>query len=128
MNNSKLITFIAIVIPILLLMAAARMLGLPVFERIATLLFINMIMVLGLQVFMGNSGILSFAHVAFMGIGAYTSSLLTIPLQMRGMVLPDLYLVMKPLLLSPYLAIGIGAVAAMLVAAIVAYPLMRLSD
>ncbi|MCT8974634.1 branched-chain amino acid ABC transporter permease [Microbaculum marinisediminis] len=128
MNNSKLITFVAIVIPVLAVMLAARFLGFPVFERIVTLLFINMILVLGLQAFMGNSGILSFAHIAFMGIGAYTSSLFTIPLQMRGMVLPDLYPVLKPILLSPYAAIAVGAVAAMLVAALVAYPLMRLSD
>jgi branched-chain amino acid transport system permease protein len=128
MNNSKLITLAAVTAPVLLLVLASKMLGFPVFERITTLLLINMILVLGLQVFMGNSGILSFAHVAFMGIGAYTSSLFTIPLQMRGMVLPDLYLVLKPVLLSPYLSIAVGALAAMLVAALVAYPLMRLSD
>ena len=128
MNNVKLTTFIAIVMSVLAVILATRLLGSPVLDRMATLLFINMILVLGLQVFMGNSGILSFAHVAFMGIGAYTSSLFTIPLQMRGMVLPDLYPVLKPLLLSPYAAIAIGAVAAMLVAALVAYPLMRLSD
>ncbi|MFU0504337.1 branched-chain amino acid ABC transporter permease [Pseudaminobacter sp. NGMCC 1.201702] len=128
MNNSKLITLAAVTAPVLLLVLASKMLGFPVFERITTLLLINMILVLGLQVFMGNSGILSFAHVAFMGIGAYTSSLFTIPLQMRGMVLPDLYLVLKPVLLSPYISIAVGALAAMLIAALVAYPLMRLSD
>jgi len=128
MNNSKLITLAAVTIPVLLLVLASKVLGFPVFERIATLLMINMILVLGLQVFMGNSGILSFAHVAFMGIGAYTSALFTIPLQMRGMVLPDLYLVVKPILLSPYISIVIGALAAMLVALVVSYPLMRLSD
>lgn len=128
MNNSKLITLAAVITPVVLLALASTALGFPVFERIATLLLINMILVLGLQVFMGNSGILSFAHIAFMGIGAYTSSLFTIPLQMRGMVLPDLYLVVKPILLSPYLSIVIGALFAMLIAALVAYPLMRLSD
>lgn len=128
MNNSKLITLAAVITPVVLLALASTALGFPVFERIATLLLINMILVLGLQVFMGNSGILSFAHIAFMGIGAYTSSLFTIPLQMRGMVLPDLYLVVKPILLSPYISIAIGALFAMLVAALVAYPLMRLSD
>lgn len=128
MHNSKLITLAAVIAPVLLLTMVSTLLGFPVLERIATLLLINIILVLGLQVFMGNSGILSFAHIAFMGIGAYTSSLFTIPLQMRGMVLPDLYPVLKPLLFSPYLAIVIGALAAMLVAAVVAYPLMRLSD
>lgn len=128
MNNSKLITLAAVITPVVLLALASAAVGFPVFERIATLLLINMILVLGLQAFMGNSGILSFAHIAFMGIGAYTSSLFTIPLQMRGMVLPDLYLVVKPILLSPYISIAIGALFAMLVAALVAYPLMRLSD
>jgi len=128
MNKSKLITLAIVIAPIILLVIIAKLLGLQVFERIATLLLINMILVLGLQVFMGNSGILSFAHIAFMGIGAYTSSLFTIPLQMRGMVLPDLYPVIKPLLLSPFSAIVLGAVVAMLVASVIAYPLMRLSD
>lgn len=128
MNKNKLITLAVVIAPVLVLILIVNMLGFPVFERIATLLLINMILVLGLQVFMGNSGILSFAHIAFMGIGAYTSSLFTIPLQMRGMVLPDLYPVLKPLLLSPYSAIVLGAIVAMLVAALIAYPLMRLSD
>ena len=59
-------------------------------------------LVLGLQLFMGNSGILSFAHMGFMGVGAYTSAVLTIPAQMKGMALPDLY---------PFLQ-GVAAVAA----------------
>lgn len=128
MNRNKLITLIMVIAPVILLVGFSNLLGLPVFERIATLLLINMVLVLGLQVFMGNSGILSFAHIAFMGIGAYTSSMFTIPMQMRGMVLPDLYPVLKPLLLSPFSAIVLGAIVAMLVASIIAYPLMRLSD
>ena len=50
---------------------------------------------------MGNSGILSFAHMGFMGVGAYASAVLTIPVQMKGMALPDLY---------PFLQ-GVAAVA-----------------
>ena len=61
-------------------------------RRIATNLCISLVLVLGLQVFMGNSGILSFAHIGFMGIGAYVSAVLTIPVQMKGMALPDLSL------------------------------------
>ncbi len=33
--------------------------------------------------FSGNSGVLSFGHVAFMAIGAYTSALLTIPPEIK---------------------------------------------
>ncbi len=38
-------------------------------------MFVSLILVLGLQLYMGNSGILTFAHIGFMGIGAYTSVL-----------------------------------------------------
>ena len=55
------------------------------------------------RLFMGNSGILSFAHIGFMGVGAYTSAVLTIPVQMKGMALPDLYPFLQGVELSPYL-------------------------
>jgi len=99
-----------------------------VLERIATNLCISLVLVLGLQVFMGNSGILSFAHIGFMGVGAYTSALLTIPVRMKSMALPDLYPVLAGIEISPIAAILIGGLMAAVVAAAVAYPLMRLSD
>ena len=113
---------------ILALVITAELLGARLFDRIAINLCIALVLVLGLQVFMGNSGILSFAHIGFMGIGAYSSAVLTIPAQMKGMALPDLYPVLETLQLSPYLAIIVGGLVAALVALVVAYPLMRLSD
>ncbi|MGI9420853.1 MAG: branched-chain amino acid ABC transporter permease [Geminicoccaceae bacterium] len=113
---------------ILALVLVAELLGLRLFDRITTNLCISLVLVLGLQVFMGNSGILSFAHIGFMGIGAYASAVLTIPAQMKGMALPDLYPFLENVQLSPYLAIPIGGLVAAAVASIVAYPLMRLSD
>ncbi|HSM20132.1 MAG TPA: branched-chain amino acid ABC transporter permease [Hyphomicrobiales bacterium] len=113
---------------IVLTVIASEALGIRLYDRIATTLCIALVLVLGLQVFMGNSGILSFAHIGFMGVGAYTSAVLTIPVQMKGMALPDLYPVMQGIELSPYLAIAAGGLVAALVAAVVSYPLMRLSD
>jgi branched-chain amino acid transport system permease protein len=110
------------------LVIGAELSGVRVYDRIATSLCISLVLVLGLQVFMGNSGILSFAHVGFMGIGAYASALLTIPAQVKGMALPELYPVLVGLELSPYLAMMAGGVVAAVVAALVSYPLMRLSD
>ena len=49
--------------------------GTAIFERIVTNLFIYIILVVGLQIFMGNSGILSFAHIGYMSIGAYCSGI-----------------------------------------------------
>ncbi|MXQ10620.1 branched-chain amino acid ABC transporter permease [Microvirga makkahensis] len=113
---------------VLLLVAGVEALGVRVFDRIATNLCISLVLVLGLQIFMGNSGILSFAHIGFMGVGAYTSALLTIPAQMKGMALPDLYAVLQGVQLPPYAAMVVGGLVAAAVAAVLSYPLMRLSD
>jgi branched-chain amino acid transport system permease protein len=121
-------TLALLLLPLALLVLGTELFGVRVFERIAINLCISLILVVGLQVFMGNSGILSFAHIGFMGVGAYTSAVLSIPAQMKGMALPDLYPVIAGLEISPYLAIAIGGVVAAAVAALVSYPLMRLSD
>jgi branched-chain amino acid transport system permease protein len=113
---------------IVALVIATEIMGVRLYSRIALNLCIALILVLGLQVFMGNSGILSFAHIGFMGIGAYTTAVLTIPAQMKGMALPDLYPFLVEVQISPYLGILIGGLTAALVAAAVSYPLMRLSD
>jgi branched-chain amino acid transport system permease protein len=98
------------------------------YDRIGIQLCISLVLVLGLQAFMGNSGILSFAHIGFMGVGAYTSAVLTIPAQMKGMALPDLYPFLQGVALSPAFGIAAGGLVAAAVAAAVSYPLMRLSD
>jgi branched-chain amino acid transport system permease protein len=49
------------------------------YTRIAVRMLLLLLVVLALQIFSGNSGVLSFGHIAFMAIGAYTSALLTIP-------------------------------------------------
>ena len=40
-------------------------------ERTLVVFFISLIAVLGMGIYSGNSGILSFGHLAFMGIAAY---------------------------------------------------------
>ena len=53
-------------------------------------LFIWLMLVLGLQIFSGNSGVLSFGHVAFMAAGAYFSALLTIPPAIKEFTFADM--------------------------------------
>jgi branched-chain amino acid transport system permease protein len=128
LDRKSWITMVLLLLPVALLLLGAEQLGVRLFERIAINLCISLVLVVGLQVFMGNSGILSFAHIGFMGVGAYASAVLSIPLQMKNMALPDLYPVLAGIELSPYLAIAIGGLFAAAVAAVVSYPLMRLSD
>jgi len=58
--------------------------------NIATLVLLQLAAVLSLAVFSGNSGIVSFGHSAFMGIGAYVSGILTMNAAMQRSTLPAL--------------------------------------
>ena len=126
--NKNLVTLVVLLALVMVLVGVAEIAGDRLFERIATNLCISLVLVLGLQVFMGNSGILSFAHIGFMGVGAYVSGVLSMPVQMKGMALPELYPVLQEIQLSPYISIFAAGLVAAGVAAAVAYPLMRLSD
>ena len=96
-------------------------------SRIATLGLVNLILVVGLYVFVGNSGILSFGQMSFMAVGAYISGALTVPLAMRNVLLPNLPGPLGTELLPTVPAIILGAAVAVVVAFIVAVPLMQLS-
>jgi branched-chain amino acid transport system permease protein len=128
LNKQNICTICLLILPIIVLVVIAEVIDIRLFSRIATILLINLILVLGLQIFTGNSGILSFAHIGFMGVGAYTTAVLTMPVQMKSMALPDLYLVLKSVEIDPILGILAGGAVAAIVASIISYPLMRLSD
>ena len=123
-----LLTIAILALLIITAALASHLLGIRLYDRVVTNLCISLVLVLGLQLFMGNSGILSFAHMGFMGVGAYSLAVLTIPVQMKAMALPDLYPFLQGVQLSPPIAIAVAGVVAALVAAVVSYPLMRLSD
>ena len=121
-------TFFVLAVPLLMISLVTFLIGDLLIERIVTVLFIDVILVLALQVFMGNSGILSFAVAGFMGIGAYGSVLFSMTPAAKAAALPDLYPFLTQIQLPFVVSVLIGGLIAALVAAIVAYPLMRLSD
>ena len=51
----------------------------------------NLIIVVAMWTFIGNSGVLSFGHIAFVAVGAWTLSLLTIPPNIKSAIMPDLF-------------------------------------
>ena len=53
-------------------------------------LLVNLLLVLGLQAFIGTTGILSFGHLAFAQIAAYGTALVAIPVATKASSLPDL--------------------------------------
>ena len=71
-------------------MALVQALGSTSSSRTYVMFLVNVMLVVSIQTFIGNSGIVSFGHVAFMGIGAYTTALVTIPEAVKGAQLPEL--------------------------------------
>jgi len=62
----------------------------PAMERMYIVFLINLIVVTGMGVYCGNTGILSFGHLSFMAIGAYLSGILTISANLKKFSLPML--------------------------------------
>ncbi len=58
-------------------------------QRMMTLYCVNLCAVLAFQIFSGNSGVVSFGHTAFMGVGAYVSAWLTMPFALQRTALPN---------------------------------------
>jgi branched-chain amino acid transport system permease protein len=88
---------------------------------------VSVAIVVSIYVFVGNSGVLSFGQLSFVAAGAFLSGVMTIPLESKTGVLPELFPILRdnsvgnvPSLL---LAAGIGGLFALLVG----MPLMRLS-
>jgi branched-chain amino acid transport system permease protein len=58
-------------------------------QTVVLIFLYDLLVVLGLQVFTGNSGVVSFGHVAFMGIAAYTTALLTTDPSSKASQIPN---------------------------------------
>jgi branched-chain amino acid transport system permease protein len=113
-------------LPLLLLAVLFSQFGGASLQRTYTLFLINLIAVLGLGVFSGNSGILSFGHVAFIGLGAYLSGILTLPLDTKASTLPNLpaFLASVEWGLPPALIVTMIAVG--LFGAVIGLPIARM--
>lgn len=88
---------------------------------------VNLIIVVALWVFVGNSGVLSFGHIAFVAIGAWTLSLLTIEPIIKANLLPTLFPFVQDASASPVVALILGAVMGGAVAFFSALVLMKLN-
>lgn len=87
----------------------------------------DLVIVVGLQLFVGNSGVLSFGHISFAAVGAWTMGLLTIDPTVKRAVLPQLFPWLSSASASPAVALILGAVFGGVLAFIVAPFLMRLN-
>ncbi len=120
---------ISLAVPLVLvaLTAAVGASGTPAFEETVTLILCNLVVVLGLQVFIGNSGVYSFGQLGFAASGGYVAALLSIPAAFAALQTPELPKLIADAQLSSLLSILIAAVASAMLAAAVGWPLMRTS-
>ena len=118
----------AILIAILIAVAISAVLsGSGSYNQTVIEIFIRVVLVVGLYVFIGNSGVISFGHIGFTCLGAYMTAWLTILPAMKKSKLKGL----PDFILNTKLHYSLGLLAAMAFAAVCAYfigkILMRLS-
>ncbi|MEM6440568.1 MAG: branched-chain amino acid ABC transporter permease [Pseudomonadota bacterium] len=112
---------------VILVVLGIQALGDAIVSRSLTEALIRLVVVVGLFVFIGNSGLMSFGHIAFMMIGAYATAWQTMPVMTKGIFAPGLpdYLLQNSHHWLP--ATLAGGVAASMVAVVAGVALMRLS-
>jgi branched-chain amino acid transport system permease protein len=101
--------------------------GGPVTKGVVVVALINLVLVVGLYVFVGNSGVFSFGSIGLAAVGAYTAGLLVIPSDQKAILQPDLPGFIADTSFGSVGATLMGGAVAAVVAAAFAVPLMRLS-
>ncbi len=87
--SARLQTF-AILALLILAASLPGYLGTAATERFAIDMMVKLVFVIGLSIFVGNTGVLSFGHAAFASIAAYSAAWFTIPPITKKVFLPDL--------------------------------------
>ncbi|MDX6628327.1 MAG: branched-chain amino acid transport system permease protein, partial [Gaiellales bacterium] len=88
---------------------------------------ISVAMVVATYVFVGNSGVLSFGQISFVAVGGFTSGVMTIPVESKSGVLPDLFPILRDHTLGMASSLVLAALVGGLLALVLGLPLMRLS-
>jgi branched-chain amino acid transport system permease protein len=96
-------------------------------DQLITEMMVNTIIVVGLQVFVGNTGVLSFGHLGFASIAAYTTALLAIPAAKKGTLLRKAPWGIAEVEISVTTATIIGVLLALVVGVLVGAVIARLS-
>jgi branched-chain amino acid transport system permease protein len=88
---------------------------------------VKVAIVVALYVFIGNSGVLSFGHVSFVAIGAWTAGVLSVPAAEKPAIMPNLAGFLRDRTTGNVGSLALAALVGGACALVVALPLMRLS-
>ncbi len=94
-------------------------------ERLVTTMLIDAIIVIGIQVYIGNTGILSFGHIGFGAIAGYAFAVFAISPEEKVKRIPDAPFGLLDVQLPPVVAIFIAIVVALIAAVIIGIGLAR---
>ena len=113
-----------------LLVVAAALLGTTV-SRATETYFLNalvaVVIVVGLYTFIGTSGVLSFGHVSFVAVGAWTAGVLSVPEAEKPAIMPNLAGFLQDTTLGNVWSLVLAAAVGGAFALVAGLPLMRLS-
>jgi branched-chain amino acid transport system permease protein len=88
---------------------------------------VSVAIVVAIYVFVGNSGVLSFGQISFVALGAFAAGLMTIPLESKTGVLPQLFPILRDHTIGNTASLLLAAAVGGVFAFLVGLPLMRLS-
>jgi branched-chain amino acid transport system permease protein len=88
---------------------------------------ISAVITVGYQIFVGNSGIVSFGHPAFVAVGAYAGGIVSMSPALKTTILPDLPPILSQLQLGFVPSLLIGGAAAALLALLIGPIVLRLA-
>jgi branched-chain amino acid transport system permease protein len=88
---------------------------------------VKVAIVVALYVFVGNSGVVSFGHISFVAIGAWTAGVLSVPASEKPAIMPNLAHFLRERTAGNVSSLALAALIGCVVALVVALPLMRLS-
>ncbi|WP_137130781.1 branched-chain amino acid ABC transporter permease [Rhizobium sp. FY34] len=121
------ITPVLLSLVILAIAVLTVMTGSKPFNQAMIDVFLRVTLVVGLYIFIGNSGVLSFGHIGFTCLGAYAAAWLTINPMMKKASLPGLPGWLLEARLPYWQSAALAALFAGLVALVFGRVLMRLS-
>ncbi|MYI15747.1 MAG: ATP-binding cassette domain-containing protein, partial [Acidimicrobiaceae bacterium] len=99
--------------------------GAPTRDILVTQMLINAIMVIGLQIYIGNTGVLSFGHMGFAAISGYAFALLATSVERKARIVPDVPLGLDGVSLNPVVAAAAAIVITVFVGLVVGLGLAR---
>jgi branched-chain amino acid transport system permease protein len=112
------------------LVVAAALLGTAVSASTQTYFIdalVKVAIVVALFIFIGNSGVLSFGHISFVAVGAWTAGVLSVPTAEKPAIMPSLAHFLRDRTTGNLSSLALAALVGCVCALLVALPLMRLS-